>query len=456
MLVVLGIFTLLMGLGGATYVGMARRKSQEGAVQTVMNVLRQARMSAVDGGRGAVVRINPSQNTISGLATSLVAAWHFETEDPADTTPGARNMDGVLVNFPADKPFVTGKLGLCLQFDPSDDPRYVDCRRESIFDQDRGIRMEAYVRPAAPASGSMVWPVISKSNWDDEGYALWLEVMDVTAPGKFRVWARFGLGGGNKVELAPVPSYYLVGGKWAHVAAEYDGFEARLFVNGMLMDLDSHRDNEANPTEPDVEPNPVEDPNPVPPPGGTDIDFDPGDPLAAARTEKLYIGGDPGKDDYFEGRIDEPRLLSVAGGRPVKLPDRVSLWSTDDVVYLDAQGALDIARHNRDVYVAVGDPYRSGELAQALDSGDETLVLTRSSPFWGTEGYILVGTEGDGYELLRYGSVTEAGDRLEDLESDIQGGNPQPGADESHDAGDKVYFARVVRVTQMGLVRRLD
>jgi hypothetical protein len=397
----------------------------------------------VDGGRGSVVRISPEEGSLYGLAKEPVAAWHFETAETVGggrRTAGARNRPATLqgnmgdLATPLDDFIVAGRLGRAFLFNGTDD--YVDCGTYPAYNRSGGIRMETYVLPLDENSGANE-PVMVKSNWSDSGYALWLRTRESGGVYRHQVRARFYLEDGNVVDVETRDSVWadhLEHGQAAHVAAEYDGFEARLYVNGVLKDLDSFRDNEDE--------NPIADPN-----TDTNEEFN-ADSGVEPATESLYIGGDPNEADYFEGRIDEPRLLSVAGGEPIVLPNRVVLWTSEGAIYFDAQGALDIARHSQPIYVAVGDPYRLGELAADLDDTDTSLTLTLEQNFWGGEGYVLVG-EDDDYELLYYGDV--AGEQLQQLEPGVENADR-----DSHLAGEEVYFARVVRVSLMGLISRLD
>mgnify|MGYP006294565045 FL=1 len=461
LLVVMGIIALMMGLGASAYVGMARRRSQEGAAEQVLGMLRRARVSAIDGGRGAVVRINPENRSLYGISDRVIAAWHFEGYDGGQT-PGAQDMNGTIEfgTEPAGEDpgeaqiLVRGKLGLAFQLNYDDGNRawdenigqYVNCERYPVYDQTGGIRLEAYVQ-ASGTTVSTPQPVIWK--WDGQpdssGYALWVEW--VPAEDRYQVHARFRPQGGPTINLRTAPGRGPAVGQTAHLAAEYDGYEARLFVDGVLADLDSYRADDQND-------NPAGDPNTA-----TEEDFDPGDVLVPARAENLYIGGD-GDDDFFMGRIDEPRLLSVAGGEPVVLPNRVLLWSTDEAVYFDGQGSLDLARHSQPVYVAVGDPYRTGELDlnNPLPAGATELPLTQIGPNWASEGYILVEYTDGGdtyYELLHYDDIDMSVNELQGIDDyENEGGNA--GTGETHEDGERVYFARVVRISPMGLIERVD
>ncbi len=158
LLVVMGIMAVLAGITVASYVGITQRASRQGARDNVMDVLRQARVSAVDTGRGAVVRLEPatatSPATVYGISSNVIGAWHFE-EVSGTTTPGAQRYDGTFednAGNPAAAPVpVPGKLGLALPFDGS---HFVDCGNASIWNQTTGIRLEAWVEPDADRAGT--------------------------------------------------------------------------------------------------------------------------------------------------------------------------------------------------------------------------------------------------------------------------------------------------------------
>jgi hypothetical protein len=319
-----------------------------------------------------------------------------------------------------------GALGLCMEFDGEGD--YVDCGNLPIYDQVDGIRLEAYVRPAnVDADGDPdtddLLGVIGKyaandpgDDNDDEGYVLALQCTDGEGAGRYRVYARIGTDD-ETVEVGSgdvrIPGY-----AWSHVTVEHDGVEVRLYVNGVQVaeeDLDERID--------------------------------------PARGENLHIGHyEDGADYYFEGQIDEPLLLAVAGGERVYLPDRVPLVTSDEVVHFDAQGYLDLGHHAGPVYLAVGDPHQSAELAEDIVADDLTLTLRPRNPFPPTGGLVMVGNQTDGYELIRYDSADVEGLTLAVAATEDRG--IYGTSADTHAEGQTVYFARVVRVGHTGIVSK--
>lgn len=414
MLVVMGIVAIVAAMAAVSYVGITRRSSREGAREDVMNVLRQGRVSAIESGRGAVVRIDTAAGTLYGLASKVVAAWHFEQFDPtSNVTPGARGQDGVVygdVSVPAEE----GVLGLCFEFDGNDD--YVDCGNYPVYDQRDGIRIEAYVMPFESGPGTQA--VMGKvDTTNGEGYRLRLE--GVSAP-----WELHGdvYTSGGTVNLAS-PSAIVQANAWSHVALEYDGNEGRLFHNGVQVDT------------------------------AIQTGF-----IIRAGDESLQIGAENG-GNLFAGRIDEPKVLSIAGGRRTRVPERVRMVVSDTYVHFDPQGYLDLTYHTAPVIVALGDPYQSAQLTADLDhdvsGAGESMTVGPTNPFPAGGGFVMVGNDVDDYEVIRYAQASD--DELQDLtrawvENNGLATATTTGSD--HLQGDDVYFARLIRVGQTGLVTR--
>jgi len=401
LLVVMAIMAVLAGITAASYAGIARRHAREGAREDIMGVLRQARVSAVDSGRGAIVRIDPASRSIYGISTEVIGAWHFE-EVNGGVTPGARRYDGTISGGPT---VVSGKLGLALNFDGTGD--YVDCGNAPIWNQTTGIRLEAWVWPA-PGTAAGNAHIISKTD-GAEGYFAGVEY-DGAGQVMFEAGAAYtdatGTPGGIFLQT---PGSYAEGG-WYHVAFECDGFEGRLYVNGVQT--------------------------------AVSVIAAPPALIIPARGRKLEIGRgdvDPSPGDqwgYFRGRIDEPRVLSIAGGEGVTLPERVPLLTSDEVVHFDPQGFLDLAYHTGDVWVAVGDPYQTASLD--VDSG-ATLTLRNANPFPSGGGYVMFDDE-----LIPYSGAAGL---------TITAADPLRSAS-AHVAGDTVYFARVLTVGRSGMVTK--
>ncbi len=470
MLVVIAIAAILTTMTVLSMAGMARRASREGAVEEVINILRQARISAVDTGRGSLVRLNPAQNNLYGIATTIEAAWHFEQIRTDNTTPGARNMPGRpmdddldLDDDPNSNPptIAPGAVGLCLEFDHNLG-QFVDCGNFPVYDQTDGIRIEAYVRPEGATSVDQILPVIAKYAYDyapsdAAGYALGLICTDAGGAGRYAPFARLYIaGGGGMAQMIDLGTYDTTngtgttwaGGQWHHLALEFDGFEARLFVDGIMVDLDSYQLGETG--------------DPYVP---TDVQFNPGSRIRRPRDWPLQVGRfvhDADEDPldlthelvphYFTGRIDEPMLLSLAGGQRVNLPDQVAMAASEQVVHLDSQGQLDLTYHAGPVYVALGDPYQSATLASDMDDDPLTnfLILRERSPFPPDGGLLMIETIETGqppYEVISYTTASDTAvfgvDRQAFWTPTVK-----------HYVGDRVLFARVARIDHNGLVSR--
>jgi type II secretory pathway pseudopilin PulG len=476
MIVVLAITAILGTLMAVSFAAVGRRASREGAAEDAMGLLRQAQTSAIDSGRGAMVRVDPAGRTLYGLSSTIEAAWHLEQAYAAggdSELVGSRGMKAT-ITFQNPPPAPTdmsarGAVGLGLAFtyddnatpaDLTDDTwQYLNCGNLPVYDQTDGIRIEAYARPAAGAAGDEA--IMAKTDGATLGYSLGIDYADVDGDGQLDVWADAGFA--VQGALIYLSSYNTVAGEgvtfapseWVHLAAEFDGFEARLYVDGVLVDLDSYRDNEANPTDGtyDHQPNRVVDPN-----GATDVSFN-FSPDAApqltrilpARNEPLLIGARGphagGPDAYFTGDLDEPMILSIAGGDRIRLPERVSVVASEEVIHFDGQGHLDIAYHSGPAYVGLGDPYQAAPLQGDLAAGDSTyLYLGAPNPFPRGEGSMLVGGE-----LIHYLSGDETS-----LNIAPSGRGAFGTYDQWHPSGQEAHYARVLSVSLTGVVRRED
>lgn len=458
MLVVLAIVAILATMMVVAFAGIGRRASREGAAENVIGLLRQARISAVDTGRGSLVRVNPAEASLYGLSSDIEAAWHFEGMYAAGTdteVAGARNVNAVIVDSDGSVVALPGAVGLSLYFDGAADA--LNCGLLPRFDQTDGIRIEAYVRPEGPDMSELLG-VIAKYvhdasyGEDCDGYALWLECTDPNSGGQYAVHGVICIEDQTQ-EAAASDQYHLdlasydagsaqgvtiPGSTWSHVAMEYDGFEARLFVNGVLVDMDSYDDDDDAAGE-------DEDPN-----DATDKQFsgEPPSRIRPARTKPLFVAlYEDGLDRLFEGRIDEPRLLSIAGGRRTRLPERVPVVASEEVIHFDAQGQLDLSYHSGPVYIGLGDPYQAARLATGIAAGATTwLSLAPRNPFPRSGGAVLVGGE-----LVRYSVGTDTGLNI----LPAPNGRGQYGTTTAgHATGADVYYARVVRISQGGVVQR--
>ncbi len=485
LLVVIGIVALVTTMGILSQVGIARRNSREGAIEQVMAVVRQARVSAVEGGRGAVVRIDPAGRALYGLSTEIVAAWHFEEAvyeggSAADWTPGARSMDADLVDgdstggFWSDPPTIYeyGALGRCLSFNfdlvngtaQPDRRQYVDCGSYPVYELADGIRAEAYVRPGGAANVGDRLGVMQQRE-TNRGWSLWLECDDTTGAQEFSLRCLVSVEhelqdvvGGNVGPYFELDSRdaRLPGFGWSHVAFEFDGFEGRLLIDGVLVDSDELSG------ENDEDPNEDTDREYVSAGQEPPSQLLPG-PLVSLEVGRHYNGLGY---DYFLGQIDEPKLLAVAGGDRTTLPRRVGLFASERIIHFDAQGYLDMAHHTGEEYVAVGDPYQSSELASfefdPAPASGLTMTVRPTNPFRigpqqdTGQDVLMVGANGV-YEMMRYVRAQDLAIRVYDVATDteIKQHRGQFGSDLlGHSAGETVYFGRVARIAQTGLVER--
>lgn len=451
LLVVMAIMGVLAGLTIMSFSALGKRSSRAGAADNVKGLLRAAQTAAVDSGLGSLVRIDTAEGSLHGIANTVQAAWHLETVN-GNITPGAKSMDGMLAALGAGALPTAGQpgvLGLSFGFDGVGG--YVHCGTYPVYDQTEGIRVEAYVWPGATGPGYMgviakcYCPLAGITDPTSAGYILGLQALTYPPAPEvtYRVHSGFVItdANGNHVAvhlaypplvMPPPPSSdpkELGAGQWYHVATEFDGFQARLFLDGVPVAAKSY----------------LPDPMAVPPWPG----FAPPGHIVPAPSEPLTVGvmhyGMPPfvlVNDYcFQGLIDEPQVLSVAGGSHFKLPEGVPLVSSAPVVHYNGQGQLDIAYHTGPVYVTVGDPYQTAVLAN--DTG-VTLQLQGRNPFPPTGGQVLVENE-----VITYASV--AGRTLTGL-SQMDG---TPRITPIHAQGKTVYFARTITVSMTGTVGQL-
>jgi prepilin-type N-terminal cleavage/methylation domain-containing protein len=466
LIVVMGIVAVMAVLTIMSFSAMGKRSSRAGAADNIKGLLRAAQTAAVDSGLGSLVRIDTRERSLHGIANTVQAAWHFENQTaPAGLPPGAtgltagaKSMDGIVYRATAGQ---QGVAGLSFGFNATNQ-QYVDCGTYPVYDQTEGIRIEAYVRPQATTGDYMgviakcLCPLGGLLDSASGGYIL--GVSRSGSPSTYRVHAGFvvtdaaGTPGLIYLFYPPPPGgdpREFRDGEWHNIAAEFDGYEARLFIDGVPVYVTTQFYRKP--------------PFPSNPP----VAFVAPAQIVPARSQALTVGAMhygmppfvPVNDYYFQGLIDEPQVLSVAGGSHFKLPEGVPLVSSVGVVHYNGQGQLDIAYHSAPVYVSVGDPYQTAVLGN--DTGG-TLVLQGSNPFPPTGGAVIVGGPSGPYEVVTYASVTG-------LTLNVPPPPPiplpvDPGAlgrgsygttASVHAARETVYFARTVKVGATGLVEQI-
>src|SRR5438105_3838773 len=86
MIVVMGLLTMLFGIGIGTYMLMSKSFKEEGAISQLDVLLRQTRNSAVTANAPAYVEIDVENKRIVPWATRVIALWHFEDEKSGEST----------------------------------------------------------------------------------------------------------------------------------------------------------------------------------------------------------------------------------------------------------------------------------------------------------------------------------------------------------------------------------
>ncbi len=218
--------------------------------------------------------------------------------------------------------------------------------------------------------------IISKTDGAGKGYFLGMQDFDFDTDGNTD--SVVFEGGTAYAGRRPVPAVDAIvpRGTWHSVAFEFDGFEARLFVDGVRAAWYANDGSSSGAPS-------------------TRCRARPGRPRPTcsrtARTTWRSAAGSslPRPSGYFLGIIDEPRVISIAGGTPVTLPQRVPLTANYQVVHFDSQGFLDPAYHSDDVYIALGDPYQSAPLAAGVTARRHRRPITLAAgrnPFPPTGG----------------------------------------------------------------------
>ena len=91
MIIVIGLMTLMLGMGVASYIAMAKNYKEDGAISQMDVILRQVRNSAVGSQSPAWVQIDAENHRITPWATRTIALWHFEDVDDFNHTTGSRH-----------------------------------------------------------------------------------------------------------------------------------------------------------------------------------------------------------------------------------------------------------------------------------------------------------------------------------------------------------------------------
>jgi len=177
----------------------------------------------------------PHVNATSGIA----GYWGFDEGSGTTTFDSSGNgNNGTLINGPV---WIDGKYGKALDFDGVDD--YVEVEDSSSLHFSTSVTLMAWVYLVADATYSDS-RVLGKDAWNG-GTNLHLVIHDSLGH------VGFGLGvGGGSTSVFQTSTEAIPRESWTHIAATYDGFLMRIYVNGSLdstLSWGSGFDSNANP-----------------------------------------------------------------------------------------------------------------------------------------------------------------------------------------------------------------
>ena len=221
MLVVLGLLTVLLGLGVATYFTFSRSFTEQGYISQLDVMLRQVRNSALSARAPAYVEIgtekdNPQIPVFTPWAMKTIAMWHFEDVNEFGHASGARH-DAVLRGA---KSIADGKIGKGVRLQSGG---YIDAGSDPDFDLDDGGCIEAYVRPdPVPFTGDNF--IFFKGG----AYALRIGPKGVLIG---------EIGSTKTTDAVQVKSlsYRMVPGRWTKVALAWDRNVTRLMADDAIV-----------------------------------------------------------------------------------------------------------------------------------------------------------------------------------------------------------------------------
>ncbi len=309
-LVVIGLMTLLLGMGVASYIAMAKNYKEEGAISQLDVMLRQVRNSSIGSQSPAWVQIDSENHRITPWATRTMALWHFEDVDDFNRTTGSRHS-AVIRGGKSDK---NGKIGKCVRLAPGS---YIDGGNDPDFDLDDGGYIEAYIRPlSADFTGDNF--IFSK----DGAYALKIGRKGVLIG---------EVAGNGKTHLTKVFSktYKIVPGRWTKVAFAWDRNVTRVLADDLVL---------------------ATGPGAVPP----------------INSNSFCVGHE---SSSFEGLVDEVRVQSAIGGSVLEVPSVVTITHNTapwNAIYFAGDGGLDKRFHSGPIKITMESEGRIRGLAVDL------------------------------------------------------------------------------------------
>ncbi len=355
LLVILAIIGVIGGMSIGVYQQVARQNILPAAASRVSSVLRAARNFSVSSSLPSRVYVDAKKQRISAFGFELVASWSFEELE--DQEVGTRLDRGTEImgafREPAEAYGVIevgkGRIGRGLVF--LDEGASLVAPRRPRYDSIRGFSLEAWVlfyqRPLEKGEGSDRSGSFSDPRRDEQ-YAI------ISRPGSWE----FGLLGdgalyavigdadhpaSDSTFVAATKSGEVIGSRWAHVRASFDGIELVLEVDGIArgwapdgFERVDERDWPELPTEV---------------PAG---DFE----LMISHPKRFFFGG-----------LDEVKVRIALEPQTFDLPDEVVFLGDSSIVRFDTRGGLDPIFHSNPVVVRIGELGEDAEVETESPTG---------------------------------------------------------------------------------------
>ena len=215
LLVVIGLITILLGIGVGVYYGFVRMNAMQAETGAVTAVIRSARSTAVAEGSETFVCVDTAKNQLYPFGRSKVGVWHFETLD-GSRSDGA--FGHVALADGGAAALADGKVGKAVSFDGTLRFRCKMYRAGNLvniptYDARQGVAVEAWVMPAEAGSGPLA--VLSRDGW----FAM--ELLYDAAESRFALSAyavTVGADGAGCVKRSASTAAAIRPNEWTHVS----------------------------------------------------------------------------------------------------------------------------------------------------------------------------------------------------------------------------------------------
>lgn len=341
LVVILAILGVIAGMSIGAYQEVARQNILPASASRISSIIRSARNFSVSSSLPSRVYVDTRDQRVSAFGFELVASWSFEELEIAEVGDELERGIEIMGAFrePAEAFGVIevgdGKIGRGLVF--LDEGASLVAPRRPRYDSPRGFSLEAWIqfyqRPLDKGEGSRrdgsfndprreeQYAILSRpGSWEfgvlGDG-ALYAVIGDADTPSS------------DQTFVAATASGEVLGSRWSHVRASFDGLELILEVNGTErpwapegFERVDERDWPELPTEV---------------PAG---DFE----LMVSHPKRFFYGG-----------IDEVKVRIALEPQTFDLPDEVRLLGKSRIIRFDSRGGLDPIHHSNPVVVRVGE-----------------------------------------------------------------------------------------------------